>query len=39
LGDLRLLPKIALLREGGFDLKYFGREVVESKKMLFQAFI
>jgi hypothetical protein len=34
-----LLLKIALLRGKGFDLKYFGGEVVEGKKMLFQAYI
>jgi hypothetical protein len=32
LGGLGLLLKIALLRDGGFDLKYFGGEVVEGKK-------
>ena len=35
LGGLGHLPKIALLRGEGFDLKSFGREVVEGKKMLF----
>jgi hypothetical protein len=39
LEGLGLLPKIALLRGEGFELKYFGGEVVEGKKMLFQAFI
>ena len=34
-GGLGHLPKIALLRGKGFDLKYFGGEVVEGKKMLF----
>jgi hypothetical protein len=38
LRGLGLLPKIALLR-GGFDLKSFGRELVEGKKMIFQPFI
>jgi hypothetical protein len=37
LGGLRLLPKIALLRVGGFDIKFFGGELVEGKKMIFQA--
>ena len=37
-GGLGHLPKIALLREEGFDLKSFGREVVEGKKMLFHTF-
>jgi hypothetical protein len=32
-------PKIALLSGGGFDLKSFGGELVEGKKMLFQPFI
>jgi hypothetical protein len=30
---------VAGLRGEGFDLKYFGGEVVEGKKMLFQAYI
>jgi hypothetical protein len=29
--------KIALLRGGGFDLNFFGGELVEGKKILFQA--
>ena len=37
-GDLGHLSKIALLRGEGFDLKSFGGEVVEGKKMLFQTF-
>ena len=37
-GDLGHLPKIALLRGEGFDLKSFGGEVVEGKKMLFHTF-
>ena len=32
-------PKNCSTKAGGFDLKYFGREVVQGKKMLFQAFI
>ena len=32
------LPKIVLLREECFDLKFFGGEVVEGKKMLFHNF-
>jgi hypothetical protein len=28
LGGLGFLPKIALLRKEGFDLKYFGGEVI-----------
>ena len=36
--DLGHLPKIALLRGEGFDLKSFGGEVVEGKKMLFHIF-
>ena len=38
-GDLGHLPKIALLRGEGFDLKSFGGEVVEGKKMLFHTFL
>jgi hypothetical protein len=38
LRDLGFLSKIALLRVGGFDLKSFGGELVEGKKMVFQAF-
>jgi hypothetical protein len=38
LGGLGYLPKIALLRGRGFDLKSFSRELVEGKKMLFQLF-
>jgi hypothetical protein len=38
LGSLGHLPKIALLTGEGFDLKSFGGEVVESKKMLFQTY-
>ena len=34
-GDLGHIPKIALLRVGGFALKSFGEEVVEGKKILF----
>jgi hypothetical protein len=37
LGGLGLLQKSALLR-GGFDLNFFGGELVEGKKMLFQPF-
>ena len=37
-GGLGHLPKIALLREEGFDLKSFGGEVVEGKKILFHIF-
>ena len=36
--DLGYLPKIALLRGGGFGLKSFGVEVVDGKKMLFHTF-
>ena len=32
------LPKIALLKGEDFDLKSFGGEVVEGKKMLFLTF-
>ena len=38
LGGLGHLPKIALLRGEGFDLKSFGEEVVEGKKILFHTF-
>ena len=37
-GGLGHLPKIDLLRGEGFDLKSFGGEVVEGKKMLFHTF-
>ena len=37
-GGLGHLPKIALLREEGFGLKSFGREVVEGKEMLSHTF-
>ena len=37
-GGLGHLPKIALLRGEGFDLKSFGREVVDGKKILFHIF-
>jgi hypothetical protein len=39
LGGFGFLLKIALLWGEGFDLKYFGGEVVEGKKILFQAYI
>jgi len=32
-------PKNCSTKGGGFDLKYFGGEVVQGKKMRFQAFI
>jgi hypothetical protein len=35
LGGLELLPKIALLSGGGFDLKSFGEELVEGNKCYF----
>ena len=38
LRGIRHLLKIALLRGEGFDLKSFGGEVVEDKKMLFHTF-
>ena len=37
-GGLGHLPKIALLKGGGFGLKSFGGEVVEGKKLLFHIF-
>jgi len=37
-GDLGHLPKNALSSGGGFYLIFFGGEVVEGKKMLFQTF-
>ena len=32
-------PKNCSTKGGDFDLKYFGEEVVQGKKMLFQVFI
>jgi len=38
-GRLWAPPKNYSTKGGGFDFKYFGEEVVQGKKMLFQAFI
>jgi hypothetical protein len=39
IGRLWAPPKNCSTKGGGFDLKYYGGEVVKSKKIIFQVFI